>query len=171
MMPLVSSRAGVRDEDELVRWANDHYDSVYRFCVRRVGTDRAADVAQETFITAQRAIRRFRGESSPLTWLLGIAHNHCRRASRRDASRPTVELAENDGAFECEGAIVDTQALARALADLSTDHREVVLLHEIEGRGHDEIARILNIPPGTVKSRLHYAFRALRAALFPDGVF
>lgn len=153
-----------------MRWANDHYDAVYRFCVRRIGADRAADAAQETFVTAQRTFRRFRGDSSPLTWLLGIAHNHCRRASRRDAARPTVELAEHDGAFECEGVLIEREALSRALARLSREHREVVVMHEIEGRGHGEISTILGVPPGTVKSRLHYAFRALRADLFPNDV-
>ncbi len=165
-MPLVQSRAGFRDEADLVRWASDHYDAVFRFCARRVGADRAADAAQETFVTAQRSLRRFRGDSSPLTWLLGIAHNHCRRASRRDAARPTVVLCEHDGAFETEGALIDRQALARALADLSRDHREAVVMHEIEGRSHEEIAEILGVPVGTVKSRLHYAFKALRASLF-----
>ena len=156
--------------EDVARWANDHYDAVFRFCVRRVGADRAADAAQETFVTAQRSHGRFRGDSTPLTWLLGIAHNHCRRVSRRDASHPTIQLAEHhEPPVGGDGEIIDRQLLARALAELSREHREVVVLHEIEGRSHDEIALILGIPAGTVKSRLHYAFRQLRLALFSEG--
>lgn len=164
----MGGRAGC-DGSDLTRWANEHYDAVFRFCARRVGHDRAADAAQETFISAQRALGRFRGDSTPLTWLLGIAQNHCRRAMRRDASRPTVTLAEHhESPIGGDGEIIDRQLLARALAELSPEHREVVILHEIEGRSHEEIALILGIPAGTVKSRLHYAFRQLRLALFPE---
>lgn len=170
MMPLVKSRGAAHDGSDLARWANEHYDAVFRFCVRRVGPDRAADVAQETFVSAQRALGRFRGESTPLTWLLGIAHNHCRRLVRRDSSRPTITLAEyHEPPVGGDGEIIDRQLLAKALAELSPEHREVVILHEIEGRSHEEIGLILGIPAGTVKSRLHYAFRQLRLALFPEA--
>ena len=170
MMPLVKSRGAAHDGTDLARWANEHYDAVFRFCARRVGADRAADAAQETFVSAQRALGRFRGDSTPLTWLLGIAQNHCRRAMRRDSSRPTITLTEHmEPPVGGDGEIIDRQLLARALAELSAEHREVVILHEIEGRNHDEIAMILGIPAGTVKSRLHYAFRQLRLALFPEA--
>lgn len=169
MMPLVNSRGATRDGNDLARWANEHYDAVFRFCARRVGPDRAADAAQETFVSAQRALKRFRGDSTPLTWLLGIAHNHCRRVSRRDSSHPTITLLEHhEPPVGGDGEIIDRHLLARALAELSPEHREVVILHEIEGRNHDEIASILGVPAGTVKSRLHYAFRQLRLALFPE---
>lgn len=169
-MPLVKSRREARDGNDLARWANEHYDAVFRFCARRVGPDRAADAAQETFISAQRGLSRFREESTPLTWLLGIAHNHCRRLSRRDATHPTITLAEHhEPPTGGDGEIIDRQLLARALAELSPEHREVVILHEIEGRNHEEIALMLGVPAGTVKSRLHYAFRQLRLALFPEA--
>ena len=148
------------DMDRVVR---DHYDAVYRFCARRIGTARAADTAQETFLTAQRALGRFRGESSLRTWLLGIALNECRRSIRRHGADPLpleVDLAcpQSDD----ESRFVDRQALAAALARLSDDHREVVLLHELQGLTYEEVASVLGVPVGTVKSRLHHAFLNLR---------
>lgn len=146
--------------DRVVR---DHYDAVYRFCARRLGVSRAADAAQDTFLTAQKAIRRFRGESSLRTWLLGIALNECRRAIRRGGTEPlplAVDLACPTA--EDETSVVDRQALAGALARLSDDHREVVVLHELQGLTYEEVATVLRVPVGTVKSRLHHAFLNLR---------
>jgi RNA polymerase sigma-70 factor (ECF subfamily) len=149
--------------DRVVR---DHYDAVYRFCARRVGAARAADAAQDTFLTAQRAIRRFRGESCLRTWLLGIALNECRRTIRRHGADPlplAVDLA--CPAAEAEGTVVDRQALATALGRLSDEHRDVVILHELQGLTYEEVAAVLKIPVGTVKSRLHHAFVRLRREL------
>ncbi|MGV3616733.1 MAG: RNA polymerase sigma factor [Fimbriimonas sp.] len=149
--------------------AREHYEAVFRFCARRVGMDRASDVAQETFLTAQKALSKFRGESTLSTWLIGIAHNECRRASRQmrtepllleiDPARPSSERAEE--------TLVDREALRVALAKLSEDHREVVVMHEIDGLTYEEIAAIVGVPIGTVKSRLHHAFMNLRKALLP----
>jgi RNA polymerase sigma-70 factor (ECF subfamily) len=149
--------------------ARDHYDAVYRFCARRVGADRAADVAQETFLTAQKVLHKFRGESSLSTWLFGIAHNECRRDCRRFRLEPvTLEIdPSRPFAGESEGALVDREVLRLAMARLSDDHREVVLLHELEGLTYEEVAVILEIPVGTVKSRLHHAFLNLRKSIFP----
>ena len=166
-MLVMRGRSDARDEIDVGRLARDHYDAVFRFCARRIGADRAADAAQETFLTAHGAAKRFRGESSPLTWLFGIAHNHCRRSARRERMNPTIALGDMEIPVEGTDATIDREALARALHALSTEHRDVVILHEIEGRTYEEIALILGCPAGTVKSRLHYAFRALRADLFP----
>ncbi|RYG44261.1 RNA polymerase sigma factor [bacterium] len=148
--------------------AREHYDAVYRFCARRVGIEWAADTAQDTFLTAQKALPRFRGESSPRTWLLGIAHNECRRIYRqRRVEPPTLELdPERSGDADGERTIVDREALRGALARLSDDHREVVMLHEVEGLTYEEASSVLGIPVGTVKSRLHHAFLNLRREVF-----
>jgi RNA polymerase sigma-70 factor (ECF subfamily) len=152
--------------------ARMHYDAVYRFCARRVGVDRAADVAQETFLTAQKALPKYRGESSLSTWLFGIAHNECRRCARKGKLEPlTLEIdPQMAGVGEGERTLVDREALRRALAQLSDDHREVVLLHEVEGLTYDEVAEILRVPAGTVKSRLHHAFLNLRKAFAAEEV-
>ena len=148
------------DMDRVVR---DHYDAVYRFCARRIGVARAADAAQDTFLTAQRAIRRFRGDSSLRTWLLGIALNECRRALRRGGADPlplAIDLACPIALDET--AFANRQALAAALARLSEEHRDVVILHELQGLTYEEVAAVLRVPVGTVKSRLHHAFVNLR---------
>lgn len=146
--------------------ARQHYALVYRFCARRVGVDAAQDAAQETFITAQRVLKKFRGDSSLRTWLLGIAHNECRRLCRtRKLDAPCVDLKEASDGAPFEQMIVDRQALSEALNKLSPEHREVVLLHEVEGLSYDEAAEILGVPAGTVKSRLHHAFLNLRKSL------
>lgn len=151
--------------------ARDHYEAVFRFCARRVGADRAPDIAQETFLTAQKVLHKFRGESSLTTWLFGIAHNECRRHSRRMRIEPAQLHLEVDraGAAESEIALVGRAALYQAMARLSPDHREVVVLHELDGLTYEEVAVILDVPVGTVKSRLHHAFHNLRKLMFPEA--
>lgn len=165
-MQAVTDMGTSRDLRDITAIAREHYDTVYRFCARRVGIDAAADTAQETFITAQRALSRFRGASSLSTWLLGIAHNECRRMARkRRCEPPTIELTETGSDEHHEETIINRHALQEALAKLSPEHREVVLLHEVEGLSYEEAAIVLSIPVGTVKSRLHHAFANLRKSL------
>jgi RNA polymerase sigma-70 factor, ECF subfamily len=156
---------------EIVR---EHYPAVYRFCARRIGPDLAEDAAQETFLTAQKSLKRFDGRSSFSTWLFGIAHNHCRALSRKRKAETPLEdiwLGETMATSGQESQVIDREALRVALAKLSPEHREVVLLHEIEGLSYGEAAEVLGVPAGTVKSRLHHAFLNLRRALgSPDGV-
>ncbi len=151
--------------------AREHYDAVFRFCARRIGPDHAADAAQETFLTAQKALKKFRGESSVSTWLFGIANNECRRLARKERLAPvTLEIDPSRPASEhSESAIVNRQALQDAMLKLSTEHRDVVILHELDGLTYEESAEILGVPVGTVKSRLHHAFMNLRKSLFPAG--
>jgi len=156
---------------DIAEIAKQHYSLVFRFCARRVGVEAAQDAAQETFLTAQRALRNFRGDSTLRTWLLGIAHNECRRLARnRRLEPPRIEL-KDDGSIQqssnpaIEQSIVDRHALGEALNKLTPEHREVVLLHEIEGLSYDEAAVVIGVPSGTVKSRLHHAFVNLRKSL------
>lgn len=146
--------------------AREHYDTVYRFCARRIGIDHAADAAQETFLTAQGVLSKFAGRSDLKTWLLGIAHNECRRQARRRRLAPApLPLIEPASAGCDEEAIVDREALRAAFAKLSPEHQHVVLLREIEGLSYEEAAAVLGVPEGTVKSRLHHAFLQLRRSL------
>ncbi|MFZ4506970.1 MAG: RNA polymerase sigma factor [Fimbriimonas sp.] len=163
-------REAVRTHESLriEQLALDHYDLVFRFCARRLGPDRAADAAQDTFITAMKVLHRFRGESHITTWLLGIAHNECRRLSRKHrVETPLLEWHPSDDPNEHD--LVQRQMLRQAMTSLSPAHREVVLLHEVEGLTHDEAALILGVPVGTVKSRLHHALIALRKQLMPEA--
>lgn len=166
----LAQKAGIRPAGlEIGEIARDYYGAVFRFCARRVGPDRAADAAQETFLTAQRALPRFRGESSVSTWLLGIAHNECRRLARKGRLEPPMlelDPARHAGSEDCEETVVNREALRQAMAKLSDEHREVVVLHELDGLTYEEAAVVLGVPVGTVKSRLHHAFLNMRKAMF-----
>lgn len=160
---------------DIAEIAKQHYALVFRFCARRIGIDAAQDAAQDTFVTAQRVLRSFRGDSTLRTWLLGIAHNECRRLARnRRLEPPCIELKDDIGSrLPNDGQsfgdlIIDRRALGDALNRLSPEHREVVLLHEVEGLSYDEAAKVIGIPSGTVKSRLHHAFLNLRRSLSPN---
>lgn len=168
-------RAAKGDKEAMAQIVREHYASVYRFCARRIGEELGKDAAQEAFITAFKTLRRYNGSSTLLTWLLGIAHNHCRNMARKARTDITMDLWESAGAssgnFSLENALVDKEALRAALRRLSVEHREVVVLHEIEGLSYEEAALILAVPVGTIKSRLHHAFLALRKQLSPaEGV-
>lgn len=164
-----AARGNAEAMEEVVRM---HYAAVYRFCARRVGAELAQDVAQETFLTAHRQMRSFDGRSAFATWLLGIAHNHCRNFARKRKPELTfsddwtrIEEMDTRSRANSESTLIEREALRRALKSLSPEHREVVLLHEVEGHTYEEAAVILGVPVGTVKSRLFHAFLRLRTML------
>lgn len=159
-------RAQRGDREAYAELVAEHYASVYRFCARRLGPEVAQDAAQETFITAQPAIRGYAGSSTLSTWLFGIANNVCRTlARRRKLEMNTMRGWTETPAPDAEGTLVNRESLRVALGKLTTEHREVVLMHEVEGLAYGEIAGVLGIPVGTVKSRLHNAFLQLRRHL------
>lgn len=143
----------------------------------------AADLTQDTFIKAFRAINRFKGKSSFFTWIYRIAVNttytHLRRNRLRRffsfetideelAPAEVVELLTAKTNLPREGAIRELQEkLNEALQTLSLKHRTVIILFEIESLSHQEIAEIMGCSVGTVRSRLHYAKQQLQAQLQP----
>ena len=162
---------GEAEELTMAHIARTYYESVYRFCVRRVGVEWAADVAQDTFLTAQKALPKYRRESKLQTWLFGIAFNECRRTVRqRRIGAVSLEITEEPSTPTPDSGWIDRQLLQSAIGKLSAEHQEVVLLREIEGLTYDEAAAILGIPSGTVKSRLHHAFLHLRRDLGADSL-
>lgn len=154
------------DRDALGQLVREHYPRVYRFCARRLGDDLGQDAAQETFVTMHKSIKKFQGRSSFETWLLGIAHFNCKALARKRRLDPLQLAAWTEESTRSDAErVFDREALHCALARLSDDHREVVVLHEIEGLRYAEIAEIIGVPEGTVKSRLHHAFHQLRSML------
>ena len=120
----------------------------------------ASDLMQETWLRAVRHLGLFRGQSAFRTWLTGIALN-CYREWRRKHARDLPEA--NGAARAASGSDADDiAAIGIALAGLSPEHREVIVLHDIEGYTHDEIAAVLEIEAGTSKSRLSRARRTFR---------
>ncbi len=162
-----------------------YQDRVFNACLRVSGNRaEAEDLTQAAFMKALQAINRFDGRSGFYTWLFRIAINLALSARRKAARRPTVSLDAPAG--DCgQGSIgrrlssgeagpnraaCDSEThrqVLEALAKLDDDHRAVVVLRDVESFSYDEIAEILNVPAGTVKSRLHRARLALRDTLAP----
>jgi len=164
------TRASCGDREALAEIVVEYYPAVYRFCARRVGPELGQDAAQETFLAAQKVLSRYDGTSTLLTFLLGVAHNQCRNLARKNRMEISFDSVWPTGSTEdVEQRAIDRHELNRALRCLSLEHREAVVMHEIEGLTYDEIAAVLKVPSGTVKSRLHHAFLALRQKLAPSG--
>ena len=135
----------------------------------------AEDVAQEAFLRAYRAIHQFRGGSSFKTWLYQIVTNVARTHLDRRRSRQedlAGDPAESPQAFgnptsgeDVELGIILRDRIDRALAALSPDLREVVVLRDVEGLEYKEIAAALDVPIGTVESRLFRARQRLKELL------
>lgn len=145
-----------------------HSPSVFGLALRLSGYRReeAEEAVQETWIRACRKLPGFRWESSLRTWLCSIAVM-CLRERRRAASRrPEEELPSGDLPMEAPRAQGgDALDLERAIASLPEKFRHVLILRDIQGYTHREIGRLLEINPGTSKSQLFRARRAVRQAL------
>jgi len=166
--------------DELtLRYRGRVYGMVYNMTSNR---EDAADLTQDAFIKAFQSINRFQGQSSFFTWLYRIAVNSTLTHLRKNRLRTFFSLEkvdENDrqsaeviaALTDDTGADRDTyvrelqEKLNEAMQKLSTRHRTVVTLFEIDGLSHQEIAEIMNCSIGTVRSRLHYAKQLLQAEL------
>lgn len=146
--------------------------------------DDACEVVQEAFLSAYRAITKFRGEARFSTWLTGITVNHAKNRLRQTQSRSYHEVVSIDDPVETESgqitfdppsqeasAIVQLEQkevqekVQECIGGLDKDQREVLVLRDIEEFSYDEIGRILKIPDGTVKSRLSRARDALKDCL------
>ena len=160
------------DEQLLRTLYEQHGAALYGYALRLTGGDRgwAQDVVQEVLLRAWRHPRVF--EAGPIRgWLHTVARNLVIDQWRARQVRPEVladppERGVADGTDEA----VQSWLVADALRRLSTAHREVLVECYYLGRSTVEAAERLGIPPGTVKSRLHYALRALRLALEEMGV-
>ncbi len=164
----------------VVRYQN----RVFGMCLRWMGNRSIAEeVAQDVFLALYKALPRFRGDAQLSTWVYRVTVNHCknrdlyrrRRAHGRhesidgvpqDADAPTRQYAD-------DGPIADAQThqteaselLQAALATLDEDQRRIIVLRDVEDLSYEEIADILELPKGTVKSRLHRARHELARKL------
>lgn len=150
-------------------------DAVYRLTHAIVNDPAdAADAAQETFVAAWRQIRSLRDPARFDAWLQRIAVNAARmtlrgRGRRRIREIATSAVRESAGSTDGGQPTDDGARLARALDRLTADQRSLLALHHLDGRSVADIAAVLGIPGGTVKSRLFTARRALDAALAADA--
>ncbi|MDH5675053.1 MAG: sigma-70 family RNA polymerase sigma factor [Myxococcales bacterium] len=177
--PTWLQRLQRRDEAAFNELVIRHQDSVFRLLLGMLGNRaEAEDVAQEVFVSAFKAIHRFRGDSAISTWLYRVAANHgknrikylARRA--RDSQRPLEEgLDGGSSVLAAAPTRPDQQAeghqaehhLQRALAALEEDQRVLIMLRDVQNLSYEEIAEVTSLPIGTVKSRLHRARLALHA--------
>lgn len=170
---------------ELVR---RYQDRVFNTCWRICGhLEDARDLTQEAFLKAYEGLPNFRGESGFYTWVFRVAVNlaltHRRRGKNRrvysldhtkdgadaaiDPIAPPSPTAANDDPVEAAGVAERNAAVGRALGALDDEQRAVVVLRDMEGLNYEQIGTILQIPAGTVKSRLFRARMALQTALEP----
>ncbi len=177
-------RAKRGDHDAFGRLVDEYKDKIYSYVTRMLGDPyEAEDVTQEAFVRAYRSLPRFRGASSFHTWLYRIASNLAidvvRKRKRTDPMLLSLDepLESDDGDYEREVAdegrgpealsgTRETQvAVRRAIMDLPEKLRDVMVLYELQGESYEDIAEILGVPLGTVKSRLFNARNQLKERL------
>lgn len=190
----LSRLPGAADQDLVERFRNGdrrafdeivlrYQHRVYSLCYRWLGeAEVAEEVAQDVFLAVFRSLSTFRGDASLSTWIFKVAVNHCRNRRlyrhRRGHGRhepidrpeteegPGLQLADeraraDAGSLRREASDV----VQRALEQLDDDHRQILLLRDVEDLDYEEIADILDIPRGTVKSRLHRARAELASVI------
>lgn len=176
--PLI---AAARDGDRaaLDRLLRQHYDRLYAVCRRLTGNDAdAADATQEALIAVVRGLRTFDGRAKFTTWSYRVAVNASLDELRRRRRRPQPGAADDIGTtLEAQpgsgsdaGADPGTTVTASAdiddaLATLSPEFRTAVVLRDLAGLDYAEIAEVLDIPPGTVRSRIARGRAALADVL------
>ncbi len=160
---------GDRDAfDELMR---THEDLIFSVCLRIMGSrDAALDATQETLLTVFRKAAQFRGDSAFTTWLYRVTTNTCYDELRKAKRRRTEPLPEFHDPVDIRvgddlAAVESAPTIEAALAELAPDFRAAVVLSDIQGMSMAEIAEALELPIGTVKSRVFRARRQLATSL------
>lgn len=180
--PALVRRAQAGELDAFEELVRRHQERIYATIYHMTANhEDAADLAQETFIKAFEALKTFKGQSSFFTWLYRIAINKTINFLKQHRHRIQMSLNDLDLNAEHDPDIVALisektprrevnlvelqQRLNEALQKLSEAHRLVVILHDVQGLPHEEIARIMDCSVGTVRSRLFYARQQLQALL------
>lgn len=158
-----------REEQAFRELYREHTPYLWRLGLRLCGgrESDAEEIVQETWIRVSTLLERFSWKSALRTWMAGILVNCWReRRKRLRFVEALPDEVEEEAALPPEIEVLD---LERALAELPEATRAVVVLFEIEGYSHEEIGRLLGIPAGTSKSRLHHGRRALQENLTAKG--
>jgi RNA polymerase sigma-70 factor, ECF subfamily len=171
------ARAQRGEEEAFAALFEAHKRRVYSLCLRMTGdTAEAEDLAQEAFLQLFRKIATFRGESAFSTWLHRLVVNvvlmHLRKKGLQQVSLDEPDASQDEPVKREYGDddkrllhSIDRITLSRAIEDLPPGYRAVLVLHDVEGYEHNEIAQILNCSVGNSKSQLHKARLKLREIL------
>lgn len=181
-------RAQRGDQDAFAQLVEANQNKIYALTLRMSGhPEDAADLAQEAFLRAWRSLPSFQGDSSFATWLYRLASNICidflRQEKRKRSTLTVTSLDEDESSSAVD--IPDhrftpqnelerkelQQAVGKAILLLSDEHRQVLVLRELEGLSYTEIAQRLDLEEGTVKSRIARARISLKNILLKDGNF
>lgn len=165
---LDAARAG--DRGAMGELYAAHAGRVYSVVRRLVGDEHVAeDVSHDAWMRAFGKLGSFRGDSAFGTWMHRLAVNTALNALRRAGRRPEVEEAVTGGGPNGagDGAILTQRVLEQALDRLPEGYRRVLVLHDVEGWTHEEIAERLGVAVGTSKSQLHKARARMRELLEP----
>ena len=174
-------------EKNLRKLARLHYDRLFRAARFMCGDlSTAEDLVQDTFLAAATSLKNFEGRSSTYTWLYGILLNKFRHWLRRkESSVASLHLGGGDEEGGAPEEFLQTdfpgpeqaaerrelvQLVRGVVHDLSDSHKSVVTLRYVEGMSYEEIARALDCPVGTVKSRIHYALLKIGEKLTEQGI-
>lgn len=167
-MSLFSKRTAAEDFEQLAQSAEKQ---VYLTCLRMMRSrEDAEDAAQETMLRAYRAFSSFRSDSKFHTWIDRIAVNTCLDLIRKKRATVSLDMLRDEGFDAPDGresvyARFDSRERMRLLKEgldlLPDDMRTVIVLRDMEGRSMEEIASLLSLPQGTVKSRLNRARKKL----------
>ncbi|MBE6957013.1 MAG: sigma-70 family RNA polymerase sigma factor [Ruminococcaceae bacterium] len=181
------SRARAGDDKAFEQLMLDNQTRIYNLTLRMTGNpEDALDLAQEAFLNAWKGLKFFKGDSTFATWLYRLATNACldhlrKRKRRQDVWLPQLADDEDDSLPDVpdERYRPDTtyerqerlEALQQGLAKLSDEHRQVLVMRELDGLSYQEIGDVLDLEAGTVKSRIARARLALRKILLETGNF
>ena len=159
------------DHDAFTILMRRHEDRVFAVCLRILGNRTAAlDATQETFLTLFRKASQYRATAAVGTWLYRISVNTCYDQLRKERRRPTDAMPDyldpaDPHAEDAYTSVELRPSVEAALATLTPDFRAVVIMSDVEGMSLPDVAEALDVPVGTVKSRLFRARRQLAGVL------
>jgi RNA polymerase sigma-70 factor, ECF subfamily len=151
-----------------------HERRIYAVCLRILGNaEDAADATQDTLLSVVRKLEGFRGDAAFTTWLhriaLNVCYDHLRRAQRRPMLHRVLDDEPNrepgEPVPDHADAVAEERTIAAALTEVPEDFRVAIVLADVQDLPYDEIAKVLDLPIGTVKSRVHRGRLALAHAL------
>jgi len=175
-------RAQLEDTSAYEELVSRYYGKIYGLVYGMVSSrEDAEDVAQEVFVKAWNALSHFREQASFYTWIYRIAINRAinfrKKRNRRKTVQfeefdPDIKQAESYKEFSSKGSVLRKMNLSEfqkkmneALLTLSDKHRAVVIMHDVQGMSHSEVAGVMGGSEGTARSRLFYARKKLQQEL------